>query len=1298
MACDLAAVRVHDGPPAAGSARQARAHAYTWGSHIVLGPAAQRAAESARHAVLAHELVHAGQQALETTGAAANGAHWDHAARAPPTLRPVPTSAPTSAPTFSPAPLGLMRLSEDDDSILPAWASEAAASVADMGAGAVDMVADTAGDVAGFALDSAAAVVDRLAPGLLPFLRGGALAQLSALFCGGIDSLLGRLFSALGETDAMSAIEAGFTSLTAGVQEVHGLIASTASDALGLVLGPLVQALQAWGGPLVETIQSLATGVHAAFSGVWEHLAVPALGLLEQLGGTALAGFNRIVSTVWDLCEPLRNGAQTAWNWLMDTFDLAWDSTAGLRTWLGEMADQAWTALLETVEPVRGPLQTAGGIAILLSPLGPLLLLTQLLPPLWEKLTWLWQHWNSADILVRAQDMLRDDILPGLLQAFGGAASAVAGAGAWLASLVGSFSTAMQAVLGVVGANACLATVNTWLAGVADQFNRLAAWADSGFAGLSDALAAVFDALVAFFAPILDVLVRLFMVSLNPPLLPLALTAAIWLLCPPALKPPVILFVLDLLTAFVDAAGFALVGLGPMGLVLQAGVLGFLRQLRGNEGMDDDRRVAACDKIASLLAGGGPAFVLGFSLGFLHGVLDGVIDPFRLIFLIAQVLVAGAMAIDRALAPRVLAALPGAADAAPALREALALPPATAPPAAASTGGAADALPPITPQPGDASDAEVAAALGPGTAAEIAATAAGEAPVDDTALAAEMDGELRDRGATVTGLAQLVGDAWDSMLRGADGMGRAAARGFVEFILQGDFALGRQIGFVCGYVALQALVIYLTMGGYAALEATAPLWRQLLALFLRFLDLGGELLGLVGRAMRPLRGPLLRGLASARGVLGRFRFARGLIERIERLAGLLFRFGDEAAEAGGRGARAVTGETADASAGRVASQADGGAVREAGTHVRVQAADDLGPGALRAADEPNLGTLRNEALRVAELPRALAEAVTIKNLADAVPHNPVQLALGALMLLKRRYRWIDTFTARPLGPGLYALALVASPPTPLGRYTVDDGLRTPEERVQALAERARALGFEPDQAQLRRLQQLAEADPQAFDQALARAEAGFDARAANAAPAPADLSDEAEITMGRGIDPAQTSTVDKVVGSPRSGQLTGDLGEAVEAAAAGASTLPPTFAQHLSPATRADLREIFSTHGEDAMRSFVDRLGLPPNGLRQVEIPVPTGTRRIDRLYRLNGQIVLVEVKHYPNAVLGAGGRIDTELANDLFLLGRFPDTQVVWALSGNVRADFLQQLIELEQRWGGRFRVTLGDATRVVP
>lgn len=86
-------------------AADAGAHAFAYGSHVFLG-----------RAVLAHELVHVLQQAAPF---AANDSRFDHQARAPP------------FGTLLAAPLGVQRLGEDDDSLQPAFATDAANAVAD---------------------------------------------------------------------------------------------------------------------------------------------------------------------------------------------------------------------------------------------------------------------------------------------------------------------------------------------------------------------------------------------------------------------------------------------------------------------------------------------------------------------------------------------------------------------------------------------------------------------------------------------------------------------------------------------------------------------------------------------------------------------------------------------------------------------------------------------------------------------------------------------------------------------------------------------------------------------------------------------------------------------------------------------------------------------------------------------------------------------------------------------------------------------------------------------------------------
>ncbi len=990
---DLRHVRLYGGAPAEVAAEQEHAHAFTHGSNIFLSRQVQQAPAEQRLAVIAHELVHVCQQAGNL---AANDNHIGYQARGP----------PDQVFNVTAAPRQVMRLAEDDDSVLPAFLTDAASEVAE------------------FATDTASVVVDELAPGLMDFLRGGAFGQLTEMFCGGINSLLESLFSSLGNIDIMSAIETTFTSLATGVRGVQAAIGGAASAAVGAVVGPLVEALKVWGGPLVETVKSAADAVNGVFSTIWAELAVPALGILERIGGAVWQGFNDLVAWVWDLIEPIRNGAETAWEWLLETFDLAWESSSGIRDWLAETADSAWKSFQETIEPIRGPLETAAKVAVLVSPLGPIVVLAKVIPPLWEKITWLWNNWNSEDILVLARETLQNDILPGIIGTVSSIATAIGSAATWLADLVSEFGSAMSGVQGVFGGSSCLSAVVTYLDGVAAQFERLSAWAQSGFAGLSGALQAVFDALVAIFQPVLDFLVRLTLVFANPPLLPIAISGAIWLLCPPDLKPPVINFILDLLIAFIDGSTLILAGLGPMAIVLQSGVLGFLRELRGGAAMVDQRKIDASNKIANLAAGGGIAFISGFAVGFLHGVIDGIIDPFRLIFLIGQALVAGAQAIKRIFNPVVPADASGATDTVPGVKESGAVPPSTGPPGAVSAGveSSSEELPSLVAVPGERSDSEIAASMGAETATDIIAETA-EAGIDDAALSTDMRGEMETEGSSVRGLARLLGDAWDWVMQGSEGLGRSAANAFVEFILLPDYQLGRKLGFVTGFIALQALIIYLTAGGYAALEATAPLWRQLLALFLRFLDLGGEILGVIGKALKPLKGPLLAGLGAARVFLSKFRFARGLIERIERLAAKMFRFGDDAAAAATRGGREATEEGGERLAREGAEETGERASREAGEE-----------GAERGTRETTSEAADLARKKAIELPEALVAARAITTSNDVV-NTPAPALLLQLMALRSRFRWIDGFRVTPMAmPGIFSVDMLASVHNVTPRY------------------------------------------------------------------------------------------------------------------------------------------------------------------------------------------------------------------------------------------------------------------------
>ena len=295
--------------------------------------------------------------------------------------------------------------------------------------------------------------------------------------------------------------------------------------------------------------------------------------------------------------------------------------------------------------------------------------------------------------------------------------------------------------------------------------------------------------------------------------------------------------------------------------------------------------------------------------------------------------------------------------------------------------------------------------------------------------------------------------------------------------------------------------------------------------------MGGAILGVMGKGLARLRGPIMGGLDVASGFLSRFRFLDGIMGRIRGAADWLFTFGDEIGRAAdeawhgvddvaGRGVMGLADDTAQGVA-RGADEVPGLSARAADEvpATPLRSADEVPPGGVRAADEapaapvrtadevpaapparqaeapvgtarqadeaadagadraardamdeaggrpPRGGldeaadgsrrtaddappTIRDEALRATEFPQAILAARQIAEFNDAAD-QPIPVVMGALMALKTRYRWIDYFIARPLsGRGVYRIAMVASPETPVDRrYTIYETPDAPPPRA-----------------------------------------------------------------------------------------------------------------------------------------------------------------------------------------------------------------------------------------------------------
>ena len=131
------------------------------------------------------------------------------------------------------------------------------------------------------------------------------------------------------------------------------------------------------------------------------------------------------------------------------------------------------------------------------------------------------------------------------------------------------------------------------------------------------------------------------------------------------------------------------------------------------------------------------------------------------------------------------------------------------------------------------------------------------------------------------------------MLAGAGELGGMAAGWLMEFLALPDYDLGNKLGYLAGMILLEALIAYFTAGGYLVIKEGASIGARLLAYFLRFLDMGGAILGILGKGLGQLRWPVMGGLDAAGRVLSRFKFLEKVMGRVRGAADWLFSFGDE---------------------------------------------------------------------------------------------------------------------------------------------------------------------------------------------------------------------------------------------------------------------------------------------------------------------------------------------------------------------------------------------------------------------
>ncbi|MDH5359726.1 MAG: DUF4157 domain-containing protein [Gammaproteobacteria bacterium] len=605
---DFSHVRLHSGPQSAQAARSISSHAFTHGKHIFLG----KHADAGNERLLAHELTHVVQQGharpLQSRTAIALNAQ----------ARGNHTTA-TSAHQGQAA-------GRSGGGVVQRWSIMGGLRRVGRGvASGFRAVGRGALAIGRGLMNAGRAVVmravRRISPdfarlierdGITGFIRNLVARGFRLLF-GGVIGRISRLFNFGQVAKKLRQFGRGFAEIVGQLARNDCSGITRAGRAFGSFMSRLLE-------PVTSRIRMVANAVSGFFRDMWNAIGAPIMRFLGE-------GIKAFVRTIGSIFTAVKNALGRAWTRVKGWFGISADSGTGegggIWNWIKGKATSIWNRIKGPLQPIIGPLRVVAGVLVVLSPVGPIVLVIQAWPHLKRAFQWVSQRWRDLNLVVRMKEFYANTVLPAVRDGATSVGNFLVGAANWLASIMGRIAGGIQSVTGRLSGG-ILAPIGRVIGFLANKARSVFLWARDGLKWVSSNARSLFRRLIEFIQPIIDVLRRIIAIAVNPFGIPGLLMGTLWRIIPNCLKGPIIDFIVWVLITAIRAIP-GMFALGLLWPFIKSATLGFLEQVRS---FSTQRKVDVSNKIAKIVSGMSPSFAFGYIRGIFLGIWDGIAGPF----------------------------------------------------------------------------------------------------------------------------------------------------------------------------------------------------------------------------------------------------------------------------------------------------------------------------------------------------------------------------------------------------------------------------------------------------------------------------------------------------------------------------------------------------------------------------------------------------------------------------------------------------------------------------------------------
>jgi len=617
----LGDVRVHTDQNSAAVANGIGARAFTYGTHVYLGPR-ERPGDLR---LLAHEVAHVIQQ--------------------------------QGRPVVQMCCAGCAACAAEGGGTFEREASQAASAVA--GGARFEVQGRTGGEqvqkVAGGAEDEGLltrmlwslleAVSPEFARMLREIMREGVLEWLK----GKIVAAVGTVFDALASpvravTGVVASLSSHFTGLLEWIREAAGRIARGDCGSITEAAERIQRVVEGLAAPVIDRIKHLAERVSGFVTRFSNRFLAPIGEFLRTAGGWAWERIQQFGRWIWEKTATVRERLSRAWRWVKNRLGIGEgdEGQQGLLQWVQRRAAAAWEWIKARIEPIKRPLLVVGGILLMLSPAGPVIAIGAAVRGLLVGIRWIRQHMSRPNGVVEQRQAFERAIIPAIMGAVDGVASGLTRAANFVTEKLNGVMAGLGDAVGAVAGSIFSFAVGLvrWLA---DQFRGLVVWAREKLQGLAEWVRAGLERLRAFLQPILEVLRRIAEVVGNIMRLPFLIAGRLWNAIPACIRDPFVNFFIPLILGRISLFS-ELVSTPEAWAQTRTQVMGIVRQIfRDHDLVGAMRSVfrlilralaVPVDLAARVLAKAATAWdeVLARPLQFIRNILRSMLYGFRRFF------------------------------------------------------------------------------------------------------------------------------------------------------------------------------------------------------------------------------------------------------------------------------------------------------------------------------------------------------------------------------------------------------------------------------------------------------------------------------------------------------------------------------------------------------------------------------------------------------------------------------------------------------------------------------------------